>query len=135
MKKLIIVSLLIISALQCYAQTTIEEWNYITKGYKIQKESGLDMKKGYDIIFSKRQTQGNIVCDFSFLIKTDGINSEKVAIIVHTNYQGNNYYCIPKFGNDDVSKLYQNQISIMFRTRNPVLTLMTWQLSNYINWN
>ncbi len=27
--------------------TTQEEYNYITKGYKIQVESGLDMKKGY----------------------------------------------------------------------------------------
>lgn len=29
------------------AQTTLEEYNYVTKGYKIQIESGLDMKKGY----------------------------------------------------------------------------------------
>lgn len=29
--------------------TTQEEYNYVTKGYKIQIESGLDMKKGYSI--------------------------------------------------------------------------------------
>ena len=29
--------------------TTMEEYNYMTKGYKIQVESGLDMKKGYFI--------------------------------------------------------------------------------------
>lgn len=29
------------------AQTTLEEYNYVTKGYKIQVESGLDMKTGY----------------------------------------------------------------------------------------
>ena len=38
-------------AARLYAQTTIttteEEYNYITKGYKVQFESGLDMKKGY----------------------------------------------------------------------------------------
>ncbi len=28
-------------------QTTETEYNYVTKGYKIQLESGLDMKKGY----------------------------------------------------------------------------------------
>lgn len=28
-----------------YFQTTQEEYNYITKGYKIQLDSGLDMKK------------------------------------------------------------------------------------------
>ncbi len=27
--------------------TSLEEYNYITKGYKVQLESGLDMKKGY----------------------------------------------------------------------------------------
>lgn len=32
-----------------YSQTTLEEYNYITKGYKVQIESGLDMKKGYTL--------------------------------------------------------------------------------------
>lgn len=27
--------------------TTEEEYNYMTKGYRVQTESGLDMKKGY----------------------------------------------------------------------------------------
>ena len=31
------------------AQTTLEEYNYITKGYKVQTDSGLDMKKGYEL--------------------------------------------------------------------------------------
>lgn len=31
------------------AQTTLEEYNYVTKGYQIQVESGLDMKKGYTL--------------------------------------------------------------------------------------
>lgn len=30
--------------------TTEEEYNYLSKGYKIQIESGLDMKKGYSFI-------------------------------------------------------------------------------------
>ncbi len=30
--------------------TTMEEYNYVTKGLKIQLESGLDMKNGYAII-------------------------------------------------------------------------------------
>jgi hypothetical protein len=29
--------------------TTEEEYNYVTKGYKVQIESGLDMKKGYTL--------------------------------------------------------------------------------------
>lgn len=27
-------------------QTTLEEYNYMSKGFKIQMESGIDMKKG-----------------------------------------------------------------------------------------
>lgn len=30
--------------------TTMEEFNYVTKGLKIQLDSGLDMKKGYEIV-------------------------------------------------------------------------------------
>mgnify|MGYP001810283802 CR=1 FL=1 len=50
MKKLIVLLFMALS-ISAYSQTTLEEWNYITKGYKIQKESGLDMKKGYDVKF------------------------------------------------------------------------------------
>ena len=39
--------LLLVGTSMCLCQTTMEEYNYITKGYKVQMESGLDMKKGY----------------------------------------------------------------------------------------
>ncbi len=32
------------------AQTTMEEYNYITTGYRLQVEGGLDMKKGYRFV-------------------------------------------------------------------------------------
>ena len=49
MKKVLsIFSLLVISSL-VFSQTSMEEYNYVTKGLKIQKESGLDMKLGYSI--------------------------------------------------------------------------------------
>jgi len=37
--------------------TTLEEYNYITKGYKVQIESGLDMKKGYDTSGGNRSSR------------------------------------------------------------------------------
>jgi hypothetical protein len=40
---------LILFNLPSYSQTTLDEYNYITKGYKIQTESGLDIKKGYEV--------------------------------------------------------------------------------------
>src|SRR5437868_3480957 len=49
MKKLIftISAVLLLGTLS--AQTSQTEYNYVTKGYKVQQESGLDMKKGYEI--------------------------------------------------------------------------------------
>ncbi len=51
MKLLLLLILLSLTYLKSYSQTisptTIEEYNYITKGYKTMIESGLDMKKGY----------------------------------------------------------------------------------------
>jgi len=41
-------ALLVLSVVS-FGQTTQEEYNYITKGYKVQIESGLDMKKGYSL--------------------------------------------------------------------------------------
>lgn len=44
---IIFVAALFMAASESRAQTTMEEYNYVTKGYRIQLESGLDMKKGY----------------------------------------------------------------------------------------
>lgn len=48
MKYLLITAVVLLS-FYVSAQTTMEEYNYLSKGYKIQMESGLDMKKGYTI--------------------------------------------------------------------------------------
>lgn len=49
-KVILIVFVIFFSFLsRIHSQTTQEEYNYLTKGYKIQVESGLDVKKGYTI--------------------------------------------------------------------------------------
>lgn len=50
MKSILILVAAMICSLAGYSQTTLEEYNYLTKGYKIQIESGLDMKKGYRMV-------------------------------------------------------------------------------------
>lgn len=47
--KLLTSILLLLYASTFFGQTTNEEYNYVTKGFKIQIESGLDMKKGYGL--------------------------------------------------------------------------------------
>jgi hypothetical protein len=46
-KRLLFLLVVGLMALAAKSQTTEEEYNYLTKGYQIQLESGLDMKKGY----------------------------------------------------------------------------------------
>ena len=53
MKKLVFSFLLIFNSIMVFSQlapweTTLEEYNYITKGYAVQLEQGLDMKAGYE---------------------------------------------------------------------------------------
>ena len=50
MKKILLTLATITVSITLQAQTTVEEYNYVSKGYKVQLESGLDMKKGYEMI-------------------------------------------------------------------------------------
>ncbi|RYE27090.1 MAG: hypothetical protein EOP48_34690 [Sphingobacteriales bacterium] len=46
--KIILLTLFVFISVKSFAQnTTQEEYNFMTKGYKQLLESGLDMKKGY----------------------------------------------------------------------------------------
>lgn len=59
--KIFITTCITMLMLSAFGQTTEEEYNYVTKGYKIQIESGLDMKKGYyfkDIKISEPNKSG-----------------------------------------------------------------------------
>lgn len=48
--RILISFLSLLATFSLWAQpTTEEEFNYMSKGYKIQVESGLDMKKGYSL--------------------------------------------------------------------------------------
>lgn len=101
MKKLfIILGILFINL--SFGQTTQEEYNYITKGYKVQLESGLDMKKGYTLkvldlqnVSIEKQTR---MLEFSALLKDN--NTKPVAIMMKYNRTDISnghlqYFCIP----------------------------------------
>ena len=86
-----------------YSQTTLEEYNYVTKGYKVQMESGLDMKKGYrfedihtiHIQYSdgvERETQ------FKALFKEGQKQPSAILCIYsHSDDGTRDYICIPQF--------------------------------------
>lgn len=91
--------------------TTLEEYNYLTKGYKIQVESGLDMKKGYTFDRISKILKGNYSFDYSVLVRE--VNKEAAAIFVkaYSGVSGKTYYlCIP-IRNDTLTKYFDNTVS------------------------
>jgi hypothetical protein len=85
------------------AQTTLEEYNYVTKGYKVQVESGLDMKKGYkfDDIHSIHIRYSDGIereTEFKALFKEgQKLPSAILCIYMHSNDGVKDYFCIPQF--------------------------------------
>ena len=77
--------------------TTQEEYNYATKGYKIQLESGLDTKKGY--IIKDAFIYGgspNYSFTFKYLIREGNNELACILIIAKSITWGNVYYlCLP----------------------------------------
>jgi hypothetical protein len=102
MKKITTLFCLVISLNSLFSQTTQEEYNYITKGYKIQLESGLDMKKGYSLseLGSWGLTHGTEKrnCTFKGLVR-DGQTKPSAIMLIYKRTDIANgavfYICIP----------------------------------------
>jgi hypothetical protein len=54
MKTIAVIPLLMLFCYLGYGQTSQEEYNFITKGYRFTMEYGLDMKKGYSVKLLKK---------------------------------------------------------------------------------
>lgn len=106
MKKVFLLGLLLIG-FGCFAQgsavlkdgptTNEKEYNYLTKGLKIQKESGLDVIAGYEfknevLVFVDK---GYSFTFSDFIEKSTG-NLKGISVIISSQISGNTYYtCIP----------------------------------------
>ena len=104
MKK-ITITLLLISALTSVsfsqiktAVTTEEEYNYMTKGYRMQLEGGLDMKKGYIIGTESTINVGTYNFKFIPLFKVVGAENILIGYIckaVSTTWNNVYWYGFP----------------------------------------
>jgi hypothetical protein len=110
MKKILTFTLLFISFYSfsqniTVAPTSIEEFNYLTKGYKVQIESGLDMKKGYSFKLLGTYKQGARNFEFKGLYRDS--ENKPCAILVVYAFEGyqTQYYCIPS--NDASPEFWQ----------------------------
>lgn len=92
--------------------TTMVEYNYLTKGYKIQMESGLDMKKGYVLKDIGYHVGDNRTTEIKALYRDTEI-APCAILLVYTNTQWNTkvFYCVPNYyANYTVQQAYTKDI-------------------------
>jgi hypothetical protein len=96
-KTLFLVLFSLTIAVSGISQTTMEVYKYITKDDKVQLESGLDMKKGYEFEDLDSHTAGIRTISLKKLIKINA-GKRQIAvnvIIYHKEQSPNDYFCIP----------------------------------------
>lgn len=93
-------ALLLSFIIKSYAQTTQAEYNYITKGYKVELEGGLDPKKGYYFkdLNEAEITQGTTIrnCSFKALFR-EGEKKPCAILCIYKRIDNNyvDFLCIP----------------------------------------
>lgn len=100
MKKILSIIVIALFPHLSKAQTTMEEYNYLTKGYAIQMESGLDMKSGYKMVDVMKIGEEN---ELKKLVRTRDESVSAYLIIYTTSlddgsiggYRFKEYICIP----------------------------------------
>ena len=127
---------MLIASLSAMGQTTQEEYNYITKGYKIQVESGLDMKKGYSFFDLRpavlKWANGEARnCYFKALVR-DGESKPCAIMMIYKRFDvGAEYYiCIPTLNADAVwQQTFQDMMKISEADDfKELLQTMVWSL-------
>jgi len=120
-----------------FGQTTLEEYNYVTKGYMVQIESGLDMKKGYQLEDIDKQSTKERVAELKVLYRIKDNKKEIAAYMIVYNRSGNKteYICVPRPNSDEeinnkyLAKLYDGTTESSQR-----LQLISFLLSKHLKW-
>ena len=97
LKTILIAVIAVMTIANAYSQTTLEEYNYLSKGYKIQIESGLDMKKGYEIKDNYTEKTSERTVNLKTLYRVNG-NVKTIAaylFVYNKNGKAKQYICIP----------------------------------------
>ena len=92
-------------------ETTLEEYNYMTKGYWAQVAQGLDMKKGYAIATEKNftYTPPNYEFNFNCLKRNDGSIAGWIVKAFSKRWNNSYYFCIP-MNNKELFNLFYTEL-------------------------
>lgn len=116
--KPLVTLIFVIGLLPSFAQdiaiqpTTEEEYNYLTKGYRVQIESGLDMKKGYTFDdLGQENKVGNYSFQFKALIREEKKQVAGILVVTKSAVSGKLYYFALPINNVDLLKRYWEDLS------------------------
>ena len=90
--------------------TTTEEYNYLTKGYKIQLSSGLDMKQGYSFERLAIITKGRYKFDFQAFFRSESNQLAGIMIIANSEVSGRDYYLAMPIENSELRKRFEQDV-------------------------
>ena len=139
MKKLFLTALLAASISAAFSQTTEEEFNYVTKGYKTTLEQGLDVKNGYlvETIPQAKATSNNTVKLEPKILLRKGQPAKDFAammIVYSLNNKVTKVYCIPHPSSnaDILAKSVQDLSSAEGTQKKLLLTMMSETIGNLL---
>lgn len=119
------------------AQTTLEEYNYITKGYKVQTDSGLDMKKGYELSDIDENSTDERTAQLKVLNRVKAGKKEIAAYMIIYQLKGSEkeYMCIPNPKSiEEVKTNYWNALYNNSGNSSARLQLICYLLTNQLKW-
>lgn len=133
---LMIISVMIFSPI-LNGQTTLEEYNYVTKGYRVQVESGLDMKKGYE--FAEIDTVSTKIATAEVKILYRIKDSKKVIaaylIIYKRTGRTTEYICVPNPNSDEeIMQKYMTALWDGYSEATSKGQLISFALSKQLKW-
>jgi hypothetical protein len=136
---LIILHVLLITSIpNIKAQTTLEEYNYVTKGYKVQIESGLDMKNGYEFVDIDNYSNELRSAQLKGLYRIKEKSRVLACYLVDYKTKGTpeEFICIPNPNSDpEILKKYWEQLyNGSYSNYSYRLQLITFLLSRQLRW-
>ena len=95
--KIIITCLLAVAAIAASAQTTEQEYIYLTKGLKADLESARDIKSGYALQVIEQHVEGNYTYEFYKFLRKE--NEQLAALLIiakdKSMFGVTTYFCVP----------------------------------------
>ncbi len=116
--------------------TTLDEYNYLIKGYKIQIESGLDMKKGYYLTDVGTQQIDSYSFTIKNLMREDQYDLAGILVITYSGTSGRTYYTGIPINNPKLMAMYAADVAKWDRALSAAYThLISSYLTMYFNAN